>query len=185
MTADNKTAFITWSGNKSLPFALFLYQWIPRHLAGARCWGSFRESDLPQGLPDYLEITTAAKQAGACVAIITQDNKLRPWFNFEAGMFVAQSKHVYTVLCELEIDHLRGEGHPLGFQNATSPTLVSVRNLLRGLNEQLQLGIADEVLVHCAVIAFQEFREKYLSVFPEMTEEVRETQRFNDRLADY
>lgn len=180
----SRTAFVSWSGTRSIKFASFIGDWIPRHLPGAATWATFRGSDLEQGKPDYHGITKAALRAGACVCIVTPDNADRPWMGFEAGMFVARRRNVFTLLCGIDLNDLRGEGHPLGHQNATLATLVSVRALLGNLNTSLDLKLSKANVRKLAEPAFEEYLMKYEELYPELSEAERETRGFIDTLVD-
>lgn len=180
----SKTVFVSYSGNKTIKFASFIYDWIPKHLPGATTWATFNPSDLQQGKPDYEGITKAAKNAGACVCIVAQETADRPWLLFEAGLFAAQKKNVFTLLCDMDIEELRGPGHPLGFQNVTISKFVSVRGLLMNLSENLGLGLCKHDIRNRAALAVEEYQTKYLQLYPDLSEAERDGRDFAEQLCD-
>lgn len=113
--------FLSHSYGKSTDFAKIFYNWLTDSPIGMKPWASFDPTDLPQGGNDHGRIIHAAKKSDLCVCILTKDNLMHQWVNFEAGLFYGKRSDiscVYTILIDgLSHTDLTGgitRSHPLG-----------------------------------------------------------------------
>lgn len=75
--------FISWSGLESQKVAAVLRDFLPRIVQSLNPWMS--DKDLGSGQRWSLEIGGQLSQSDVGIAVVTKDNAMRPWLNFEAG----------------------------------------------------------------------------------------------------
>jgi hypothetical protein len=60
-------------------------------------WASFEINDLPQGADDQGRIIASALKSDLCLCILSKENLVHQWINFEAGLFYGKRADVFSV----------------------------------------------------------------------------------------
>lgn len=76
--------FIGWSGERSLGLAERLYEWLPDVVQAVDPWLS--EHDIEAGAQWTPELMARLQTVKFAIMCVTNENKEKPWLNFEAGL---------------------------------------------------------------------------------------------------
>lgn len=97
--------FLSWSGFASRAVASALYEWMPNVINAIEPWMSSK--DIDAGAVGLEEIAQQLNGTTFGVVCLTQENKDRPWINYEAGALSKEvtgqpRPRVATVLIDIE-----------------------------------------------------------------------------------
>ncbi len=128
---QKNNVFISWSGENSKSFALFLHDWIPSIISTAAPFCSpnmEKGSRWPSGINDALE------NCDFGIFCLTQENMSSPWLLFEAGAISKlESGRVATLLLSPSMKPTDVTGPLAQFQH-TEPIKSEIFELIKTLN---------------------------------------------------
>jgi hypothetical protein len=126
--------FISWSGERSGPFAQSLRSWLPKVIQNLKPWIS--ESDVEKGARWLKEISEKLEKTNFGILCLTPESLTEPWVLFEAGALskALGSSFVCPVLLGFSPSELRG---PLSQFQATMFNKTDMLKLLKSINRAL------------------------------------------------
>jgi hypothetical protein len=137
--------FISWSGDASRDFALFLRDWIRQVVQAVEPFMS--DQDIGKGARNTVEMSKELELVEFGIVVVTRDTVSAPWINFEAG---AISRSIGTGrLVPLLLDVRKSDvAGPLSqFQAVDANDHDDVVRLFREINRWLERPLESEVLL--------------------------------------
>jgi hypothetical protein len=95
--------FISWSGDETREIALQLRSWLKSVIQTVNPWVS--KADLETGLKWGAELSDKLDSTSYGIVLLTKDNLMAPWLNFEAGALskrVSEKTHVVPLFIDLD-----------------------------------------------------------------------------------
>lgn len=158
-TDDPMKVFISWSGDKSLIIAQALREWLPTIIQSLEPFMSAQ--DISAGERGLNVLAGELQYCSFGILCLTQDNKERPWINFEAGALskVIDTSKVVPLLLDLRPNDLTG---PLAqFQAISASNKNEVFKLVHSIAEDAEPPrIAEHILTRTFDAFWPEFEAK-------------------------
>jgi len=157
--------FISWSGDRSRDFALFLRGWLRQVVQAVQPFMS--EHDIGKGTRNIVEMAQELQSVQFGIVVVTRDTVSAPWINFEAG---AISRSIVTgrlVPLLLDVGKPDVAGPLSQFQAVDANNHDDVVGLFREINRRLDHPLETEVLLPAV--------QSHLPAFDEALARYRET----------
>jgi len=125
--------FISWSGTRSKAVADALRDWLPTIVQSLEPFVSTQ--DIPSGSRGLNALASELEACSFGLICLTQENKLQPWINYEAGALskAIEASRVVPLLLDLKISDITG---PLAqFQAVNASNKEDLFGLVRDLAE--------------------------------------------------
>jgi hypothetical protein len=154
--------FISWSGERSRDFALFLRGWLRQVVQAVQPFMS--EHDIGKGSRNIVEMAQELQSVQFGIVVVTRDTVAAPWINFEAGAISRSIATGRLVPLLLDIGKPDVAGPLSQFQAVDANNEDDVVGLFREINRRLDQPLESEVLlpaVYSHLPAFHEALARY------------------------
>lgn len=157
--SDAHNIFISWSGDRSRWVATGLSEWLPLVVQAAK---PFISTSMEKGTRGLEVIGEKLQQMKVGITVLTHENLLNPWINYEAGA-LTKTIDDRTRLCTFLLGGLKPEDvpRPLGTFQATVANKEQTYELVRTINKSVgDTPVSDANLKMVFDKMWPDFKEK-------------------------
>lgn len=147
--------FISWSGDGSRDFALFLRDWIRQVVQAVEPFMS--DQDIGKGARNTIEMSKELESVEFGIVVVTRDTVSAPWINFEAGAISRSIGTGRLVPLLLDVSKSDVAGPLSQFQAVDANDHADVVRLFREINRWLERRLDSEVLLPAVQAHLPEF----------------------------
>ncbi|MFD7660439.1 toll/interleukin-1 receptor domain-containing protein [Actinosynnema sp. NPDC059797] len=136
--------FISWSGEPSRNFALFLRTWLRQVVQAIKPWMS--DEDIAKGSRNMVELGKELEEAEFGIVVLTRQNLGAPWINFEAGAISKSVGQASLVPLLLDVRKSDIVGPLAQFQAADAGDERDMFRLVDQMNRKLSAPLEPDIL---------------------------------------